>query len=201
MDSLNEKDMNIGLVVMASGLGKRFGANKLIEIVDGKPLIKWILDSTDNLFAHRIVVTRHKEVKELCDKYNINCILHNCPNRNDTVRLGLSELANDIDYCFFALGDQPLLKRDSIMKLIAEAKRHNCMITRAGFGDMVGSPVGFPNIFFDELMKLPEGKGGNYIVQKNQELVSVVEVMNEYELWDVDTVSDLDRIKAILKSI
>ena len=197
MGKKREKELQIGLVVMASGLGKRFGGNKLMEIVEGKPLIKWILDSTENLFYKRIVVTRSAEVKALCDGLNIECIIHEYPNRNDTVRLGLSALIDDVDYCFFTPGDQPLIKRESIIRLIDEAKNQQDKIVRASFNNTVGSPVGFPKIYFSELLNLPEGKGGNFIVKENPTNVHNVEVNDEYELLDVDTVSDLEAIKKL----
>lgn len=185
---------------MASGVGKRFGSNKLMENLNSKPLIKWIIDTTDNLFDRRIVVTRSSEVNELCKNINVQCILHEMPNRNDTVRLGLSELMNDIDYCFFATGDQPLIKRESITKLKEEALTNNERIVRASFGNVVASPMGFPASFFNELLNLPEGKGGNFIANNNPDMISTVTVQNEYELYDVDTVADLEIIKNLLKT-
>lgn len=193
------KNIKIGLVIMASGLGKRFGRNKLVEELIDRPLIKWILDSTDNLFDKRVVVTRSDEIKNLCDGWNIKCITHNFPGKNDTVRLGISELMDDIHYCFFVPGDQPLITRKSIEKLIEEAEKYKDVIVRSKYENIVGAPVGFPKRFFDELLKLPEGKGGNWIVNNNRERVRFVEVDNEFELWDVDTVSDLERIKNVLK--
>lgn len=191
------EDLKIGLVVMASGLGKRFGGNKLMEPLEGKPLIQWILDTTDDLFEKRVVVTRSDDVKALCDALSIDCILHELPNRNDTIRLGLSSLMDDIDYCFFTPGDQPLISKESIVKMINEVKNNSDMIIRTSFDSLVGTPVGFPRVFFDELLNLPKKTGGNYIIKKNIELVESVQVKNEYELWDIDTASDLSRVKSI----
>lgn len=195
------KKCKTGVVIMASGLGKRFGGNKLMEYLDGKPLIKWILDTTCDIFDKKIVVTRCSEVKALCDESNIECILHELPNRNDTVRLGLSAIMKEVDYCFFALGDQPLIKKETIKKLIEKADETMDFIVRASYGDEAGSPVGFPKAFFDELLKLPTGKGGGWVVKNNLSKVCTVEVQEEYELWDVDTVEDLENIKNVLKNI
>lgn len=199
METLETLNIRTGLVIMASGAGRRYGGNKLMADLGGKPLIKWILDSTEGAFDRRVVVTRHKEVKDLCDALNIDCIVHDLPDRNDTVRLGLGALMNDIDYCFFAPGDQPLIRKESIDSLIREAIGNNDKIVRTGFGDNAGSPVGFPKFFFDELLALPQGKGGNLIAGKNPALVHAVQVQDEYELWDVDTVSDLETVKKLLR--
>ena len=41
---------HLGCVIMASGLGKRFGGNKLMADFDGQPLICRALTVTDGLF-------------------------------------------------------------------------------------------------------------------------------------------------------
>lgn len=193
------KNNKIGLVIMASGLGKRFGSNKLIENLNNKPLVQWIIDTTEDLFDRRVVVTRSKEVKSLCDSLNVECIFHELPNRNDTIRLGLSSLMDEVDYCFFTPSDQPLIKRESISKMITEAKAADGMIFRTCFGDKVGSPVGFHKCFFEELLNLPEGKGGNVVVKNNPLVTQKIAVEDEYELWDIDTVSDLEAIRNVLE--
>lgn len=195
------KDIRTGLVIMASGLGRRFGGNKLMENLGDKPLIKWVMDSTEGLFDRRIVVTRSEDVKALCDSLNIQCILHALPNRNDTVRLGLSEIKEEIDCCFFMPGDQPLISKESITKLILAVNNNedsNDMIVRTSYGDTACSPMGFQKKYFDELLELPEGKGGNWIAQNHPEKVCTVDVQNEYELWDIDTVADLEKVKNVI---
>lgn len=195
----DEVKIKTGLVIMASGLSKRFGSNKLMEILDDKPLIKWVIDVTDGLFDKRIVVTRSIEVYDLCEALNVNCILHELPLRNDTVRLGLKEIIKDIDYCFFMQGDQPLISKESIEKMIFSANDFPKMIVKAGYHDTVGAPMGFPRCLFNELLALPEGKGGNYVAKIHPNLVYTVEVKKEYELWDIDISTDLERIRNVLK--
>ena len=195
------ENIKIGLVIMASGLGKRYGGNKLMENLNDKPLIKWIIDATEGIFERRIVVTRNSEVKALCDSINIECIKHELPNRNDTVRLGLSAIGMDVDYCFFTPGDQPLITNESIVKLINAAVDNKDRIVRTSYGDIVGSPMGFPKAFFKELLELPEGKGGSFVAKSHQAAVYGVEVQNECELWDIDTVADMEMIKNMLKQM
>ena len=72
---------NMGCVIMASGLGRRFGGNKLMADFKGKPLLQWILDVTEGIFGRRIVVTRHEEVRKLCLRQEIDVIYHTLPCR------------------------------------------------------------------------------------------------------------------------
>lgn len=191
--------MKVGLVIMASGLGKRFGGNKLMAELQGKPLIRWILDTSEDLFEQRLVVTRSREVKELCEGIGVRYIYHELPFRSDTVRLGVNVLHDEIDYCFFVPGDQPLLKKETLVQLIEDAKSDPDRIFRAGYEDTVGSPMGFPKCFFEDLMNLPEGKGGNAVAKKHPELVQVVSAGAACELLDVDTQEDFAGIMEILE--
>ena len=82
----------LGCVIMASGLGKRFGGGKLLAQLEGKSLLEWTLDATEDIFRRRIVVTRHREVEALCREREVPALLHNLPFRSDTIRLGLEAL-------------------------------------------------------------------------------------------------------------
>lgn len=196
---MENSDTKVGLVIMASGLGKRFGGNKLLESLAGKPIIQWIIDTTDGLFDKRVVVTRNKDIKNLCEKLAIDCILHDFPGRNDTVRLGLSWQMDEVDYCFFTPSDQPLISKESIINLLEASKKNNEKIIRACYKDLIGTPTGFPKKYFDELLNLPDHKGGNLIATKYSEEVYRVDVYNQYELMDIDTVSDLEKMRELLQ--
>ena len=110
----------------------------------------------------------------------------------------VSHTDEDVDYCFFTPGDQPLIRQASIQKLMAAALENRERIVRAGFLEKVGSPMGFPAEFFEQLCNLPEGKGGNFVALKNPEVVYPIMVEDEYELFDVDTVEDLEIVKGRL---
>ena len=103
----------IGCVIMASGLGKRFGSNKLMADFRGAPMIQRVLDATKGLSSQRVVVTRHEAVADLCRAQGIAVVFHDLPHRSDTVRLGLEAMA-DLDGCMFLPGDQPLLRRETV---------------------------------------------------------------------------------------
>lgn len=199
--TMKNSNIKIGLVIMASGLGKRFGGNKLLEPLGEKPIIQWIMDTTEGLFEKRVVVTRSDAIKTMCESMAVPCILHELPNRNDTVRLGLSWLEKDVEYCFFTPADQPLISKASIQRLTEAGKKHPEKIIRACFADTLGTPTGFPKKYFQKLKNLPEHKGGNWVVTQYADAVYQVEVCHGYELLDIDTVSDLEKIKTVLHVI
>ena len=185
----------IGCVILASGLGKRFGSNKLMADFQGKPMIQRALDATAGLFAKRVVVTRHEQVAALCREQHVEFVLHDLPNRNDTVRLGLETLG-DLDACMFLPGDQPLLRRETVAMLLERWKENPDSIVRPIYEDSEGSPVLFPSWAFPELLNLPEGKGGGVVIKNHPHAVHRVSVADPFELADADTPEMLETLKS-----
>ena len=58
--------MKLGCVIMASGEGKRFGSNKMLADIYGKPLIARTIDSVPRGFDV-VVSTRWPEVAQICE--------------------------------------------------------------------------------------------------------------------------------------
>lgn len=182
---------------MASGLGTRFGGNKLMADFGGKPMIQWILDATTNLFARRVVVTRNEGVRELCQRLNIDCVFHDLPHRSDTVRLGLEQMPDSLDGCMFCLADQPYLTYSTLYRLAEAATCNPDNIWRLICEDTLGSPVWFPMSLVDELSHLPEGKGGNVVAKRHDSIVRTVSISNPLELQDIDTRELCDELRPL----
>ena len=181
---------NIGCVIMASGLGQRFGGNKLMTDFHGRPMICSILGATEGIFTHRVVVTRSKEVADLCRKRGIQTVFHDLPHRSDTVRLGLEAMPG-VERCMFATADQPLLRWETVASMALSSAAAPSEIWRVACDGVPGSPVIFPEWTFDELLRLPEGKGGGFVAKKHPERLRTVNVRDRYELKDVDSPEDL----------
>lgn len=223
---------------MASGVGARFGGNKLMAELCDAPLVGHVVRATDGLFSRRVVVTCHADVAALCETLGAQVILHDEPCRNDTVRLGM-EAMDGCDTVTFVQGDQPLIRPASIVALLRAAERdaagvvrrdaarrgvdaaagcdaaesdvagavkHDgvgcnaaessvARIWRTSFDGVPGAPVLFPSWAFDELRSLPRGKGGGFVAKTHAECVRTIEVLSEWELFDVDTRDDLDQLQ------
>ena len=270
----DNRTLKHGCIVMASGVGARFGGNKLMAELCGAPLVGHVVRATDGLFSRRAVVTRHADVAALCETLGVQVILHDEPCRNDTVRLGM-EAMDGCDTVTFVQGDQPLIRPASIVALLRAAERdaagavrrdaagrgvadvvgcdavgaalvdtaeggvaedyameldavecdvdaaagcdaaesdvagavkHDAVgcnaaengvarIWRTSFDGVPGAPVLFPSWAFDELRSLPRGKGGGFVAKAHAEYVRTIEVSSEWELFDVDTRDDLERLQ------
>ena len=202
----------VGCVVMASGLSRRFGSNKLLAEFGGEPMLCRAFAATDTpQLAARIVVTRSAEVKALCKAHRVPVLLHSLPGRNDTVRLGLTALLAQVPGlagCIFLPGDQPLLRRETVEKIVStfqtqkETEREIFRLGHRFKNDpepLVGSPVLFGSGYFAELCALPEGKGGNVLLRKYPEQVHTVYVADRNELADADTPEALVQLEALAR--
>lgn len=175
-----------GCVIMASGLGERFGGNKLMADFHGRPMIARALAATEGLFARRVVVTRHAEVDAFCRAQGVQTVLHDQPCRSDTVRLGL-DAVGDAAGCLFCPGDQPLLRRETVAALLSAWQAEPDAIWRPAYEGQPGAPALFPAWAFEELRALPQGKGGGFVAKKYPERVRLLPVRDQYELVDADT--------------
>lgn len=195
-DIVSEQPL-VGCVIMASGLGSRFGGNKLLADFCGKPMLSYILDATAGFSClRRLTVTRHLPAANLCREKGVDVLCHELPHRNDTIRLGLESLSahSSLSGCMFCPSDQPLLSSESIAALLKTFFQNPDRICRLGYEGRAGSPVLFGRRFFPELLALPQGAGGSYLTKKYPAQVMLVPVRDPLELYDVDTQEDLKKL-------
>ena len=196
---MNVKYSTIACIILASGVGRRFGVNKLLTAIDGAPMLQHILDISQGLFAKRIVVTRHKEVADICAQQQIPSLLHDKPYLSDTVRLGTAYIEQHLPQAeglLFAVADQPLLQQASLIRLTESFLAQPQKIHRLYYEETPGNPIIFPAKFADE--QLPQDKGGSVLTKKYPELVVKVPVQDINELLDIDTQQDkitLERLR------
>lgn len=195
----DRQDALLGCVIMASGEGRRFGSSKLMADFGGRPMLEWVLDAAEGVFSRWVVVTRHLDIKILCQRRQVPVVLHSLPSRSDTVRLGLTAVGLDLSGCMFCPGDQPLLSRESVQAMAQCAAQDPEHIWRLAYSGEAGAPVLFPQWAFSRLMALPPGKGGSVILGEYPEQVRLTSARRPYELRDVDTPKALKDLEGCLR--
>ena len=201
------KNEAVGAVIMASGLARRFGSNKLLADFGGEPMLCRALAATAGI-APRLVVTRSEEVHRLCTALDVPVLLHALPHRSDTVRLGLSALLRGqpaLCGCLFVPGDQPLLTRKTLCGMVsafcAEPDRKSQIFRLCEpQSGTPGSPVLFGADYFEKLRSLPEGRGGGVVVKRHAERVTLFPARHPAELMDADTPDVLAELKTIFQN-
>ena len=134
--------MKLGCVIMASGEGKRFGSNKMLADICGKPLIQRTIESVPKGFDV-VVTTRWPRVAEICRELRCACALHDGALRSESVRAGLTWGADrGWKGCLFLPGDQPLVSSDSFEALSGAFKANGpprrCCSLRVSFPTLWG---------------------------------------------------------------
>ena len=185
--------MKLGCVIMASGEGKRFGSNKMLADIYGKPLIARTIDSVPRGFDV-VVSTRWPEVAQICEDKHCPCVLHDGKLRSESVRAGLSWGASrGWKGCLFLPGDQPLVSSGSFEALAETFKVGGGVVpVRLSLHGEPASPVLFPASLFPDLMGLKGTDGGSSLLRGRVD-VRLVEA-RAYELWDVDTAKGQRRV-------
>ncbi len=183
----------IGAVLLASGLGRRFGSNKLLAAVEGIPLYHRAMAALAGAGLDRLAVcSPYREVLEAGEALGF-LPLYNPDGAEGiaaSIRLGVSRMG-DMDGVLFSVCDQPFLTTESIIRLVKsfqESKDGICALSWAG---RRGNPVLFPADLLDELAALTGDTGGGAVVKRHPDRLVLVEACSPKELADVDEPGDL----------
>ena len=188
-----EQILKIAMIYMASGFGRRYGVNKLLELMEGEPLylhgLHTLLETKEKLAAadvEVIVVSQYAEVLAKAKTLGVKSVYnpHSQEGITASIHLGI-RMAPDADAYLFAVADQPWLKADSVLHLIAEFCGGEKTIACLTDGTQNGNPVIFTKKYKEELLALTGDKGGSVIMKRYPEEIRKV-LVEKKELQDID---------------
>ena len=196
---------------MAAGNSRRFGSNKLLYELDGKPMYRHLLErlieikdrynklKSDSPVIDITVVTRYREILDYCSSIP-DCHAVLSPDSEKgisyTIKAGIMAVQEQKktgmqDYYMFAVADQPYLKSQSVIKLI-DRVLENTGGKQLAFSLRCGAAVGNPCVFnsslIPQLLSLEGDKGGRSVAKKHD--CVYVDVADASELMDIDTLSN-----------
>ncbi len=191
----------IYMIYLAAGLSSRYGSNKLLENVDGKPMYRHLLDILAVMKEeepHRyelVVVTAYDEIENDIKNLPLKVV------RNENQELGIShsiklglQACGEIgqhDHVMFAVADQPYVQEDELFGFIHMYKHSYMGIGCLSYNGVTGNPVIFQGKFVPELMELTGDTGGKAVVKKHLQEIFLYEAESEKSLQDVDVPKDL----------
>ncbi len=193
--------MKIGCVLMAAGKSDRFGENKLLKQFCEKTIIEHVLDSIPKeLISSSVVVTRYDKIEKISKDRGFLCVKYSGGPVSETIRLGLSAIADDIDGCMFCVCDQPLSTMRSIKGLSDEFAKHPSDIVAACKNEdknSRGNPVIFPKDLFEGLLSLEAEQSGGEIIRQNLDRLRCFVIKDIKEFSDVDTMEDYNNLAKV----
>lgn len=187
------REPRIGALVLAAGAARRMGSNKLLALVDGKPMVARM---TDAALASRadpvVVVTGHEAEAVRAALAGREATFAANPDYAEglasSLKAGLAALPEDVDGVLVCLGDMPALTADHLDRIIAAFDpaegRAICLPVHRGHR---GNPVLLGRQFFDEMARLDGDMGARRLIDAHAEQVCEVVMEDDAVLLDVDT--------------
>lgn len=184
-------------IVMASGYSRRMGENKLKLPYRDTNLLDYTFEKLSYLPFYNIYVCGREEwVKNLTKEYNYiyldNKLSH--LGQSESIKLGVNNSTGE-GIVFFT-SDQPLLTKESILKIYFNFLKYNYITIPRAEGERF-SPVFFPSYKKGELLKLSGDVGGREVI-KNSSLISFVDFSNKLEFLDIDTPEEYLNLNSLL---
>lgn len=185
--------LKISCALLCAGESRRFaGGNKLLYQFKGKHIIDWAIETLPRTrFNDSVAVCRPGIIHDICKTSGLHTIINPHPELTISYSVRLAtRFLRDSDGIMFMVADQPLLRTDTICNCIDLFLSHPDHIIAPAINGNRGNPVIFPHSLFTDLISLPQHKGGGHIIKKHPELLMLYTLIDEYELWDIDTLQD-----------
>lgn len=189
----------IYLMVLAAGLSSRFGRNKLIELVDGVPIVARVVRAGQGAgLKNTVVVTGHERERVLEALFTLQFEeVHNpdyFQGMSTSIRAGVGYLKDKARAIVVSPGDMAFTVPRLFDIVLAEFARSKNDIVVATYRGRSGHPILFNDSTFDDLTQVSEEKRGmKEVVQKYKETTTYVETSTPRALLDIDYEEDFAR--------
>lgn len=198
--AIGEKSVNklnkITLILLAAGNSTRFKGNKLLKMVNGKPMYMNVIEKVLKLNFHKIIlVTQFEGIEEALRDYPVKVVMNNHSELgiSHSIKLGINTDL-ETDAYMFMVCDQPFISLESINALIDNFTLSNKGMACVDYNGNLGNPTIFSVKYREELLNLRGDVGGKTVMKKHLEDVERVAISNELELMDIDTREELEKL-------
>ena len=190
------------LILLAAGSARRFGSNKLLRPVNGKPLyahgLAALLAAAKMRPAADVtVVSRTPEILAAARAAGARAVESPLSEQglSFTIKAALDALEPlaEGDYLLFAVADQPYLTAASVAALLEKAAPTTRGATLC-FGEKVGSPTLFSASLAKDLRALEGDRGGRSVLRALGGECLRVQAESARELEDIDLPGQLSAV-------
>lgn len=182
------------LILLAAGRATRFGSGKLAQPLLGRPLGLHVAETLAGLaFAERIAVVGDAPLDYRA--LGFRCVTNPDPAAGlaGSVRLGVAAAAGGVEIgaVLIVLADMPQVTAAHVLRLFAAASEDGLAVASSD-GRVAGPPALFGRELFAPLMAVSGDAGARDLIRAGRHVVASPD-----ELVDVDTVEELDRLRAM----
>lgn len=195
----SREDETVGGVVLAAGESTRFeSGNKLLEPVDGAPLIRHVATTASESALDDIVAILGYEADAVDDaleglslstRYNEDYE----DGQSTSVRRGIAYARDaDWDAAVFLLGDMPFVQPETVSDIVTHYREHDGSIVAPRYEGKRGNPVLFAKDHFDTLADVTGDRGGRELIMEHDG-TKFLETDDQGVLQDIDSEADLEK--------
>ncbi len=186
-----------GVVLLAAGKGLRFGSNKLLEDVGGKPLCYYAMSALKQSGLPGVVVYENEAVRDVAHGLGLATV----PTSRQSLGQGSSIRTGSHKFWYrrsimVMVADQPLIKSKTLIELNERFKStKKDKILTCHISGRRCAPIIFGNKFYKELFKLSGDIGARDILFRFPDCIELYELTDELEALDVDTKEQIKELK------
>jgi molybdenum cofactor cytidylyltransferase len=181
-------------IILAAGFSRRFGKEKLLMNIKGKPIVLHVIDLVLGMnFNENVLVFQNDEIGKLAEDKNIKCIYNPAAIEgiSASIKCGIQNSDNADAYIFF-LGDQPFIDSFTVNQLLKAYYEGKGSIIVPKYEGTNGNPVIFAAAWKEQLEGLCGDVGGKTIIKENPEKVFFIDAACRKAGNDIDTWEDYE---------
>jgi molybdenum cofactor cytidylyltransferase len=188
----------IAAIVLAAGASRRFGAQKLLAELHGKPVIRWTVEHVREAGVDDVIVVlgRDRErVRQALEGLDVRFVVNEeyAAGLSASMRTGVQALTADTRAVVIALGDQPTVGCSVVDSLIERYREGGRPIVAPDYRGIRGNPVLFDASLFSELATVRGDFGAREVIVRDPSRVEMVELDCDAP-EDVDTEEELEKL-------
>lgn len=187
----------IAAVVLAAGLARRMGRQKLLLQLQGKPVVRWAVERILPHVEDVVVVTGADDaaIRQALSDLPVRFAVNPRPQdgQGTSIAVGVGALKPWTRGAMIALGDQPRIP-DAVVRTLLEAfQTSGKAIVAPVYRGVQGTPVVFSSEIFSELRTLGGDSGARAVVAARPERVERISIDLAMPP-DVDTPEDYAKL-------
>jgi molybdenum cofactor cytidylyltransferase len=193
-------------LLLASGASRRFGSNKLLADLGGRPVVRWSAEALAAAVESLVVVVPPESaaLRTALSGLAVDFVENRAAHEGmaSSIRAGVGDLAPEVQVVVIALGDQPTLDPQVARRVVAawRAAPAGVRAVTAAYADGRGHPTLFAAELFPSLLALEGDRGARDLLESLGDAVAIVDVAGTRPT-DVDTPAVLEQVARTLAGL
>lgn len=192
-----QKNMyDLSIIILASGLSKRMGQNKLLMDFKGKKMYQHCINSVKKCdIRQKIVVSAYDEILDYARDMGDFILVKNenqALGQSQSIKMGIATAKPCLGIVFLP-SDMPFITDVFLNKLCDFFMKDTSYIVVPRFEGKNSMPTIFPFSLYDELSNISGDIGGREIIKANLSKLRYFDVSDGNILQDIDTIEDFEK--------